>query len=122
MLLDVGNSRRFRFLGLGEGLLVVGAAVMAFALETPSQTQQTPGARTLPPASAATPGQSGPQASAGSAPGSQTPPSGLNTVILDPAHGGTNSGARGTGGIQESEISLEFAAQVRRALEQQGFQ
>ena len=122
MLLDVGNSRRFRFLGLGgTGLLVVGAAVMAFAFETPSQTQQTPGASTLPPASAATAGQSGTQA-AGSAPGSQTPPGGLNIVVLDPAHGGTDSGARGTGGIQESEITLEFAAQMRRALEQQGFQ
>ena len=116
MLLDVRNSRRFRFLGLGGiGLLVVGAAVMAFAYEPPSQTQQTPGASTLPPASAATAGQSGTQASAGSAPGSQTAPSGLNIVVLDPAHGGTDPGARGTGGIQESEITLEFAAQMRRA-------
>lgn len=123
MLLDVRNSRRFRFLGLGGiGLLVVGAAVMAFAYEPPSQTQQTPGASTLPPGSAATAGQSGTQASAGPAPGSQTAPSGLNIVVLDPAHGGTDPGARGTGGIQESEITLEFAAQMRRALEQQGFQ
>jgi len=43
-------------------------------------------------------------------------------VVLDPAHGGTDLGARGTGGIQESEITMEFAAEVRRALEQQGFQ
>jgi len=43
-------------------------------------------------------------------------------VVLDPAHGGTDLGARGTGGIQESEITIEFAAEVRRALEQQGFQ
>lgn len=47
---------------------------------------------------------------------------GLNTVVLDPAHGGTDTGARGTGGIRESEIVLQFAAQVRRALEAQGFQ
>jgi len=31
-------------------------------------------------------------------------------------------GARGTGGIHESDIVLEFAAQVRTALEAQGFQ
>jgi N-acetylmuramoyl-L-alanine amidase len=45
-----------------------------------------------------------------------------NIVVLDPAHGGTDPGARGTGGIRESEIVLEFAAQVRTALESMGFQ
>jgi len=43
-------------------------------------------------------------------------------VVLDPAHGGTDTGARGTGGIRESEIVLDLAIQVRRALEQEGFQ
>ena len=52
-----------------------------------------------------------------------TPPrAGLNVVVLDPAHGGTDLGARGTGGIHESDIVLQFAAQVRTALESQGFQ
>jgi N-acetylmuramoyl-L-alanine amidase len=46
----------------------------------------------------------------------------LNTVVLDPAHGGTDPGARGTGGIRESEVVLEFAMQIRRALESQGLQ
>jgi len=46
----------------------------------------------------------------------------LNIVVLDPAHGGTDTGARGTGGVRESEIVLEFAVKVRRALELQGFQ
>jgi N-acetylmuramoyl-L-alanine amidase len=46
----------------------------------------------------------------------------LSTVVLDPAHGGTDPGARGTGGIRESEVVLEFAAQIRRALESQGLQ
>lgn len=43
-------------------------------------------------------------------------------MVLDPAHGGTDPGARGTGGIRESEVVLEFATQVRRSLETQGFQ
>ena len=43
-------------------------------------------------------------------------------MVLDPAHGGTDLGARGTGGIHESDIVLEFAGQVRAALESQGFQ
>ncbi len=42
--------------------------------------------------------------------------------MLDPAHGGTDPGARGTGGIRESEIVLDFTAQIRKALEAQGFQ
>jgi N-acetylmuramoyl-L-alanine amidase len=46
----------------------------------------------------------------------------LNVVVLDPAHGGTDLGARGTEGIRESEVVLQFAAQVRKALESQGFQ
>jgi N-acetylmuramoyl-L-alanine amidase len=58
-----------------------------------------------------------------SAPNAQLQPRpGLNIVVLDPAHGGTDTGARGTGGIRESEVVLEFAMQVRRALELQGFQ
>lgn len=46
----------------------------------------------------------------------------LNVVVLDPAHGGTDLGARGTEGIRESEVVLQFTAQVRKALEAQGFQ
>ena len=43
-------------------------------------------------------------------------------MVLDPAHGGTDPGARGAGGIRESDIVLELTTQVRRALESQGFQ
>lgn len=48
--------------------------------------------------------------------------SALNIVVLDPAHGGIDLGARGTEGIRESEVVLVFAAAVRKALEAQGFQ
>ena len=44
----------------------------------------------------------------------------LSTVVLDPAHGGVDLGARGTEGIRESEVVLVFAAEVRKALEAQG--
>jgi len=47
---------------------------------------------------------------------------GLNIVVIDPAHGGTDPGARGVGGIRESDIVLDLAAQVRHGLEAQGFQ
>jgi N-acetylmuramoyl-L-alanine amidase len=73
------------------------------------------------PASVA-PQNAAPQAPTPAHSDSQQPRPGLNIVVLDPAHGGTDSGARGTGGIRESEIVLQFALQVRRALEAQGFQ
>jgi len=43
-------------------------------------------------------------------------------VVLDPAHGGTDQGARGTEGISESNEVLQFASATKRALEAQGFQ
>jgi N-acetylmuramoyl-L-alanine amidase len=76
------------------------------------------------------------QSAAASAQGGQTavpnpaqanvPPSqprmGLNIVVLDPAHGGADLGARGTEGIRESEVVLEFTWRLKQALEAQGFQ
>ena len=50
------------------------------------------------------------------------PRMGLNIVVLDPAHGGVDLGARGTQGIRESEVVLQFSDEVKRALEAQGFQ
>jgi len=122
MLLDVGNFRRLRLLTFsGIAFLFFAGAMMTHALQTPSQTQQaSPG--TAPSTSAAPAGQSATMGPPASPPAVQTSQSGLNVVVLDPAHGGTDLGARGTGGIQESEIVMEFTAEVRKALEQQGFQ
>jgi N-acetylmuramoyl-L-alanine amidase len=50
------------------------------------------------------------------------PRMGLNVVVIDPAHGGTDTGGRGTEGIRESDVVLELAAQLRKTLETQGFQ
>jgi N-acetylmuramoyl-L-alanine amidase len=44
----------------------------------------------------------------------------LAVAVVDPAHGGTDSGARGAAGIVESEIVLDFARAIRVALEGQG--
>jgi N-acetylmuramoyl-L-alanine amidase len=94
-------------------------AVLALALasgaplNTRLATAQNPSATPAPP-----PAQN-PQPPA---PLREAPSVGLNMVVLDPAHGGTDPGARGTEGIRESEVVLQFAVQVRRALEAQGFQ
>jgi N-acetylmuramoyl-L-alanine amidase len=143
MLLDVGNKVsaslpknigiaalvRLGLLGLSVGC----AMLVAFTREhfsllsiaraqhsgsvTTSASNQTPAAQSLPAATPAaqTPaaGAQGPQTAQRQAP---------SIVVLDPAHGGTDLGARGTAGIRESEVVLQFAAQVRTALESQGFQ
>lgn len=120
MLLDVRNFTRSRLLsisGLASAIFV--GAILVFPFQAPSQAQQ-PAAPPSPQANATTPGvQTG---STGSAFGAQTQQGGLNIMVLDPAHGGTDPGARGTGGIRESEIVLDLAVEVRRALELQGFQ
>jgi N-acetylmuramoyl-L-alanine amidase len=73
-----------------------------------------------PPPSTPIPGQN--PATNPPVPPREAPSVGLNIVILDPAHGGTDLGARGTEGIRESDVVLEFAGQVRQALVAQGFQ
>lgn len=120
MLLDVGNSQRPRLLTIwGIAFLFLASAMTIHAWQTPSQAQQS-GSSASAQAPAAASGQSA--SSAGTQPGAQTSQNALNVVVLDPAHGGTDLGARGTGGIQESDIVMEFTAEVRKALEQQGFQ
>lgn len=52
------------------------------------------------------------------------PPSAVRSgpiVILDPAHGGADTGARGPGAIMEKDIVLLYARVVRVELERQGF-
>jgi N-acetylmuramoyl-L-alanine amidase len=122
MLLDVGNlarSRLLSILGLASGLLADAMIVLPF--QAPSQAQQPAAASASLQTNVAAPGaRSG--ATTGSVFGAQAQQGGLNIVVLDPAHGGTDPGARGTGGIRESEIVLDLAIEVRRALELQGFQ
>jgi N-acetylmuramoyl-L-alanine amidase len=49
------------------------------------------------------------------------PPTHLGPVIvLDPAHGGTDTGARGAGGAVEKDVVLAFARTARGELERQG--
>lgn len=123
MLLDVRNLLQIRTHSLlGPFSLALLATALVSSPRAPSQTPQPVSAAQSP---AAAPPASPPGGAPGQATspfGTQTPSSGLNIVVLDPAHGGTDPGARGTGGIRESDIVLDLALQVRRALEQQGFQ
>jgi len=87
-------------------LIVAGVA----ALQASPQTQ-TP----QPPAP-----QGAPQASPQTLPQPAAPRSALTAVVLDPAHGGADQGARGASGIAESDIVLSFARLLRISLEAQG--
>jgi len=124
MLLDVGNIVRLvRTLSICSlAVVLLFGAALVFSFQTPAPTQQPPSApppQTIP---STPPTQSGASGVAGTSFSAQPQQNGLNIVVLDPAHGGTDLGARGTGGMRESEIVLDFASEVRRTLEQQGFQ
>jgi N-acetylmuramoyl-L-alanine amidase len=123
MLLKVRNIFRIRLL-LPMGLLCVPllGAMIVSPTQVPSQPQQAAPSVPTPAATPAVAPQSGTVGTTASPVAAQVQRAGLNVVVLDPAHGGTDPGARGTGGIRESEIVLDFGLQVRRALEQQGFQ
>lgn len=49
------------------------------------------------------------------------PPGGYRAVVLDAAHGGADSGARGAAGLLEKDVTQMLAREVRRALEAQGW-
>lgn len=46
---------------------------------------------------------------------------GVQTVVLDPGHGGQDPGAIGVGGIREKEVTLRLARRLERRLEDRGF-
>ena len=142
ILINVGNRVRDalpKYIFIGTLLAVVLSAIGSlrahptlseFAVPSPPRVSQ---GQQAPPASQPVPSQAPPNPSAqpssggnsaGASPQATPPPqpAGLNVVVLDPAHGGTDLGARGAGGVRESDIVLEFAAQIRTALESMSFQ
>jgi len=108
-------------------VLVFAVACALFATQAPRQAQpQNPPPSTqqaIPPPSQTAPAQAGQPA-----PAPQTPPAPvqpvhtLRVVVLDPAHGGADTGARGPTGTAEKDLVLEFAQVVGDALRAQGFQ
>jgi N-acetylmuramoyl-L-alanine amidase len=78
----------------------------------PPQTPQQP---SQPAAS-----QPAPQAAQQTAPPAAPARNALAVVVLDPAHGGADQGARGSSGIAESDVVLSFARLLRISLEAQG--
>ena len=85
--------------------------------QAPPQQQQSPKpppASTPPPAAQTPPVPQTP-------PAAQIPPAHPTfTVVLDPGHGGTDDGARGSTGAVEKELTLALARATRIQLQQQG--
>ena len=117
ILLIVSISKAKFKLGLAM-LVVAGYALGGFAQSPAVKPTVTTTVSSSAQHAVAVPAAAAPQAN--NAPSIPRP--GLNVVVIDPAHGGTDAGGRGTEGIRESDVVLEFAAQLRKALEAQGFQ
>lgn len=60
-------------------------------------------------------------ARAGKAPGTPAPPAkALPVIVLDPGHGGVETGATGPSGLQEKALTLDLAMRLKSRLERQG--
>lgn len=76
------------------------------------------------PSSAPGPGAQQPPSSAQAVPVQVAPPAPAHIgplIVLDPAHGGIDTGGRGTNGVAEKDITLVLARFLRMELERQGF-
>lgn len=100
------------FAFLGACALAALSAAQAPPQSPPSQQQAPPAPSNQPPS----PQQTAPPPQA--AP--PQPPSGP-VIVLDPAHGGTDNGARGPSGIFEKDIVLNIARTVRAELQSHGY-
>jgi N-acetylmuramoyl-L-alanine amidase len=108
ILCAVGKSLfLFVFVAIAFLLAFHGASPAAQQAPAAPEPAQTPPAAPTPPS--ATP----PTAQPPSAP---TGP----VIVLDPAHGGTDAGARGENAV-EKDVVLQLARSVRAALERQGY-
>jgi N-acetylmuramoyl-L-alanine amidase len=118
ILFRVRNSFRF-----AAFLFVAGASILVAPLKPALPALQASAQSSAQQVQQPTPGQQ--QAVPLQAGGQQVPPpSPIHTgpvVILDAAHGGMDSGARGQNGLVEKDLVLLFARTTRLALEREGF-
>jgi N-acetylmuramoyl-L-alanine amidase len=110
MLFAVKNSVRIFLFALG----IFGLPPLLLSLRTPGQST-TPQEAPAPPAPT-------PPQTATPAPQAPLPPASPSgpVIVLDPAHGGTDSGARGPNAV-EKDIVLQIARTTRSELEREGF-
>lgn len=98
------------------------AAIVAIPADSRSSSQQqNPGQAPPAPQTAPTP-QTTPAPQGAPAPPAPAPqvPTGP-VIVLDPAHGGTDTGARGPDGLVEKDLVLLIVRTMRAELEQRGY-
>ena len=92
------------------------AAIAAIPAESRSSSQQQ-NPEQAPPAPQTAPTQQATPAPPAPAPQAPTGP----VIVLDPAHGGTDAGARGPDGLLEKDLVLLIVRTMRAELEQRGY-
>jgi N-acetylmuramoyl-L-alanine amidase len=116
ILLRVRKSFRFAaFLLAAASALVAGPKPAQLALQAPTQSLPQQAQQPAPGSLQSVPPQSSRQI---------VPPMPVHAgpvVVLDPAHGGIDNGARGQNGVVEKDLVLLFARTARSALEREGF-
>ena len=90
-------------------LVAVAAATVAFPAESQSPSQQPAPSNHRPHCKLSTPPEPAPPVPTGP------------VIVLDPAHGGTDTGARGPDGVVEKDLVLQIVRVMRAELEQQGY-
>lgn len=137
-IVGVDFRHNFAFVSRVALVFVVGCLLSAGHARSQSPQQQLPGAtpaagNTPPAAQTSPPTQSPAPAPSQTSPATQTPPAAQAppaaqippahptfTVVLDPGHGGTDDGARGSTGAVEKDLTLALARATRTQLQQQG--
>jgi N-acetylmuramoyl-L-alanine amidase len=109
ILFDVRNILGVVALAFGISVVAPFAVAQAPAQQEPQGNQQQAPQATLPPA------QQTPL------PPNQAPAPAGPVIVLNPAHGGTDTGARGQNAAMEKDLLLQMARGVKAELERQGF-
>ncbi len=123
MLRAVPKAARFAiFLSLAVALAAFAKTGGGRSWGTPPRAQQqqqsSPAPAQTKPSSPTTSQRPSQQLPA--VPPGQTPKRTIQTVVLDPAHGGTDEGAHGTSGIVEKDMTLALAQVVAAQLRRDG--
>ncbi|HEY6358824.1 MAG TPA: N-acetylmuramoyl-L-alanine amidase, partial [Vicinamibacterales bacterium] len=96
LVIDLGPSAAAIHLTNDSGRLVIDLAPAA-STEAPQPATATPPVQTVAP--------------------DLGPSTGVRTVVLDPGHGGDDTGVRGPGGSLEKDVALQIARRVKAAVE-----
>ncbi|MBH8577465.1 N-acetylmuramoyl-L-alanine amidase [Nostocaceae cyanobacterium CENA369] len=107
--------------GVQIGRLNQGNQLLSLQLQRSRGLSTIPGTLSLPPLQGQLPSPTDrPQPI--TQPGTRPIPKGKVVVIIDPGHGGKDSGALGIGGVREKDIILPIGAKVAQILQQNGLQ